>query len=154
MPAVTRLIVSSVAGGSHQPLVAYLERWLPQALRLVPAAPPALSIALVGDTRMAALHEKFLHVPGSTDVLTFALDHDPRGRVTTGEVVVCVPFARREAKRRALKLEQELLLYALHGTLHLSGYDDRTPADHARMHTEEDRILQQLGIGPVFQQDL
>lgn len=150
---MTKLTVSSGPGGSRPALVAYLERWLPQALHLVPGAPASLSIALVGDTRMAALHEKFLHLPGSTDVLSFALDHDQHGRVMTGEVIVCVPFARREAKRRKLQLEHEILLYALHGILHLSGYDDRTPGDHARMHAKEDGILRELGIGPVFQQD-
>ncbi|MGN6726072.1 MAG: rRNA maturation RNAse YbeY, partial [Tepidisphaeraceae bacterium] len=45
---------------------------------------------------------------------------------------------------------QELLLYALHGVLHLSGYDDRTESDHRRMHRREDQILHRIGIGPLF----
>ena len=99
---------------------------------------------------MAALHEQFLGIPGPTDVLTFPLDEDGQGRVTAGEVVICVPEARRQAKRNGVGVERELLLYALHGMLHLCGYDDRTAAAFRTMHATEDRILTQLGVGPVF----
>ena len=109
-----------------------------------------LSLALVGVRRMAALHERFMGIPGPTDVLTFPLEHDDAGHVTSGEVVVCVPEARRQAKARGIPVERELLLYALHGLLHLCGYDDRTDASFATMHRTEDRILTQLGVGPVF----
>jgi probable rRNA maturation factor len=99
---------------------------------------------------MALLHEQFLGIAGPTDVLTFPLEEDRRGRVTAGEVVVCVPEARRQAKRNGAGVERELLLYALHGMLHLCGYDDRTAAAFHTMHATEDRILTQLGVGPVF----
>jgi probable rRNA maturation factor len=96
------------------------------------------------------LHEEFMGVAGPTDVLTFELDHDARGRVVAGEVVVCVPYARREARRRGVAVEKELLLYALHGMLHLCGFDDRTDRDFAIMHRREDEILKKLGVGAVF----
>jgi probable rRNA maturation factor len=99
---------------------------------------------------MASLHKKFMGVAGPTDVLTFELERGARGAVTAGEVVVCVSYARREARRRGVELHHELLLYALHGILHLSGFDDRAPAGHRRIHEEEDRILRLIGIGPVF----
>jgi probable rRNA maturation factor len=109
-----------------------------------------LSLALVGDRRMSALHEEFMNVAGPTDVLTFPLDVDARGRALAGEVVVCVPEARRQSKLRNVPVERELLLYALHGLLHLCGYDDRTGADFRAMHRAEDQILTRLGVGPVF----
>jgi probable rRNA maturation factor len=105
---------------------------------------------MVGDRRMAELHLQFMGVAGPTDVLTFPLDHDAHGNVVAGEVVVCVPEARRRAKDHNVSVEQELLLYALHGMLHLCGYDDRTDASFRTMHAAEDRILTQLGVGPVF----
>ena len=49
---------------------------------------------------MAELHERFMNIPGPTDVLTFELDHDGKGRVVAGEVVVCVPYAVKQAKER------------------------------------------------------
>lgn len=109
-----------------------------------------LSLALVGDTRMADLHQQFMGIPGPTDVLTFPMEHDRRGRVTAGEVIVCVPEARRRSKVEGTDLRDELLLYALHGMLHLSGFDDTTPAKFAAIHREEDRILSLLGRGKVF----
>jgi probable rRNA maturation factor len=109
-----------------------------------------LSVALVGASRMSGLHEKFAGEAGPTDVLSFELAHDHRGRVIGGEVVVCVAVAKIQAKRRGIELKHELLLYALHGMLHLCGLDDRTEKSHRAMHALEDRILTKLGVGPVF----
>src|SRR4029434_11041288 len=93
---------------------------------------------------------QFLGISGPTDVLTFPLESDSRGRVMAGEVVICVPYAAREAARRKHPVQHELLLYALHGMLHLCGYDDKTPREFRRIHRTEDMILTQLGVGPVF----
>jgi len=109
-----------------------------------------LSVALVGDNEMSKLHEQFLGVSGPTDVLTFPLEQDDRGRDIAGEVVVCVSEARRQATINGNSARKEVLLYALHGMLHLSGFDDRTPVGFRKMHRTEDEILKQLGIGPVF----
>jgi len=112
-----------------------------------------LSLALVGDATMARLHERFMGIPGPTDVLTFELAHDARGRCMAGEVVVCVPHAARTARRLGVPLRHELLLYALHGLLHLTGHDDRDDAAYRRMHAAEDRVLTRLGVGPVFRRN-
>jgi len=109
-----------------------------------------LSLALVGDKKMADLHQQFLGIPGPTDVLTFPLETDKKGRPLSGEVVICMPEARRRCRESGGKLRDELLLYALHGLLHLCGYDDRTDRDFKAMHRMEDRILSRLGVGPVF----
>jgi rRNA maturation RNase YbeY len=133
-----------------RPFLPHLKRHLPKAHALLRPALAELSVALVGNARMAALHQQFMAISGPTDVLTFELDYDPRGRVTAGEVVVCVPHALREARRRRRPPRDEVLLYALHGMLHLCGYDDRTARDFARMHRREDQILDELGVGAVF----
>lgn len=99
---------------------------------------------------MSKLHQQFLNVPGPTDVLTFELDHDTKGRVISGEVIVCLPEAARQAKKNNSTVQKELLLYALHGMLHLSGFDDRTARGYRAMHRKEDQILTRLGVGPVF----
>jgi probable rRNA maturation factor len=109
-----------------------------------------LSVILVGDRRMSQLHKQFMNVSGPTDVLTFPLEHDERGRCVAGEVYVCVPEARRRAKQFDTRVRNELLLYALHGLLHLCGFDDRTEPQYNRMHRMEDRILRRLGVGAVF----
>ena len=139
--------IHATLGAAH---VAFLRAHLRRAH--VTLSPPLreFSLALVGDRRMARLHAQFMGIRGPTDVLTFELEHDRRGRVTAGEVVVCVPEARRQAKTRGIELRMELLLYALHGMLHLVGYDDRTERGYRAMHSMEDRLLTKLGVGPVF----
>jgi probable rRNA maturation factor len=141
------LDIAAAQGKGHVP---FLRRQLRAAHAILRPPLVELSVALVGDRRMADLHEQFMGIPGPTDVLTFPLDEDARGNVTAGEVVVCVPEARRRAKANGVGVERELLLYALHGMLHLCGYDDRTTAAFRTMHATEDRILTQLGVGPVF----
>lgn len=115
-------------------------------------APPLreLSVAVVGSARMSRLHRRFLGRSGTTDVMSFELETDDRGDVVSGEVVVCADVARAEARRRGIPARHELLLYALHGMLHLCGHDDRNPADSGRMHAMEDQLLTRLEIGPVF----
>lgn len=85
-----------------------------------------------------------------TDVLTFALDQNGRGEALSGEIVINVAEALRQSRRRGIPVQNELLLYALHGMLHLKGMDDRTDSQYRRMHRLEDRILTKLGVGAVF----
>jgi rRNA maturation RNase YbeY len=141
------LDISAVTGKAH---VAYLRRYLMRARALLKVPLREMSVALVGDRKMAELHERFMGIAGPTDVLTFELEHDAKGRVVAGEVVVCVPYAVREGTRRGVGVRKELLLYALHGMLHLCGLDDRNEIDFAHMHHREDEILKRLGVGAVF----
>lgn len=109
-----------------------------------------LTVVFVNDARMAELHERFSGVPGTTDVLTFNLSEKKGFNPFSGEVYVCVDEAKRRSVELGHPLRNELLLYALHGLLHLLGYDDHRAKDYRAMHEEEDRILKAMGVGPVF----
>lgn len=135
------------AGKVHLP---FLRRMMRKVLNRQNPDLRVLSLVLVGDATMSRLHERFLNIAGPTDVLTFELDYDTRGRVTNGEVIICVPEARRQARKHGTKVEHELLLYCVHGLLHLTGHDDLDDASHRKMHRAEDRILTAIGVGPVF----
>ncbi|UCG15403.1 MAG: rRNA maturation RNase YbeY [Phycisphaerales bacterium] len=116
------------------------------------ACPKAcLSVALVDDARIAAVNRQYLHRRGPTDVISFDLGGDDHG--VDGEVVLSAETARRESLSRGHSVAIEILLYAVHGTLHLLGFDDRTQAGAKAMHEEEDRILTELGYGPVYGSD-
>jgi probable rRNA maturation factor len=111
-----------------------------------------LSVALVDARTSSRLHRRFLGISAATDVLTFPLETAGRPpRAISGEVVVCVPVARRRAAASGICDADEMLLYALHGLLHLSGYDDATAKGFRRMHRAEDHILKSIGVGAVFQ---
>ena len=102
-----------------------------------------LSVLLTGDERIAALHGEWLDDPSPTDVLSFDLGEAGGG--PAGELVVSVDCARRVATERDMPAGRELALYLVHGALHLCGFDDREPADRARMRSAERSVLAALG---------
>ena len=83
---------------------------------------------------MARVHESFLDDPTETDVITFPY----------GEILVCPAVARAQAPGYGLGIENEVLLYALHGLLHLAGYDDTTPALAKQMERAQARLLKRV----------
>ena len=112
-----------------------------------------LSVVIVEDDEMAQLHEQYTGVAGTTDVLTFDMgEPDGSGRepAVEGDIIVCLDEARRQAERRGHPAHHELLLYAVHGLLHLLGEDDHDNDSYQRMHAREDALLEQLGIGRLF----
>jgi len=138
---------------NFKPLIPFLRRHLGAARDGVPSALDSLSVVLLDDREMSRLHMLFLNLPGPTDVLTFPVELNSRGKTCEGEVYICVPEARRRAKIEGVPLNHELLLYAIHGLLHLAGHDDRTERGYQKMHQLEDKILTKLGVGPVFERD-
>lgn len=109
-----------------------------------------LNIAVIGGAEMGRQHARWMNDPSPTDVLTFDLRDAAKKGIVEGELLVCSAVAKREAKRRGGDWRAELLLYVVHGCLHLCGYDDRDEAEAATMHKLEDRILTKLGWGEVF----
>jgi len=101
-----------------------------------------LSVALVGDGEMRRLHRDFSGIDEPTDVLSFPLAGAPGVRDgVLGEVVISAETALREATRRRLAPEREVALYAIHGALHLVGYDDKRPAGRRVMRRKEREYL-------------
>ena len=147
---MTSITVTCEVGESH---ASFLEEHLRAACALIEEVPDVLSVAVVDEETMSGIHERFLGKAGPTDVISFPLESREDGRVVEGEVVVCLDVAQRESAARIHSVDRELLLYALHGLLHLSGYDDSGGHDALRMHAREDEILTCLGLGPVYAPD-
>lgn len=148
--ALPRPLRVSVISHTQRAVVAFLKWHILQAIRLSGSPLRELSVVIAPDGLMRRLHQKFFDDPTLTDVITFPLEQDERGHAISGEVYLSLTVARRQAQVRGIPTRHELLLYAIHGMLHLSDYDDLTPRKYQAMHKEEDRILQQLGFGPVF----
>ena len=94
-----------------------------------------ISIAIVDDAEMHALNRKYLDHDYPTDVLSFVLEEED-GRVD-GEIIASSDYATREAEIYKWKAEDEILLYVIHGSLHLVGYDDLDPASKQKMREAE-----------------
>lgn len=105
--------------------------------RYVPIRYDALSFAFLTEAALCALHVRFLDDANPTDVITFpALESD---EVRMGEICISVDEALKYEKVQCLS--DELTLYAVHGWLHLAGYDDHTDSDRALMREMERKTL-------------
>ncbi|MBI1371125.1 MAG: rRNA maturation RNase YbeY [Planctomycetes bacterium] len=137
----------------HPPDTAFLEAMIRCAATILGVREIDLGVVIVDDDAMAQMHVDYLDVEGTTDVITFDLSDetdDHADACVEGELYLCLDEARRRAAAMDHPVDHELLLYAIHGLLHLLGYDDHDPADHAKMHAREDEVLTALGIGAVF----
>jgi len=97
-----------------------------------------IGVAVVDDKTMHGLNRRFLDHDFPTDVITFPLEE--QDGYLEGEIVASLDTARREAGRFGWSAGDELLLYVIHGALHLVGYDDTT-ADAARQMREQERAM-------------
>lgn len=112
----------------------------------VPSA--TVSLAIVDDPAIHALNRRYLQHDWATDVLSFVLDE--RAGHLDGEVIVSADTAAAAAVRFGWSLEDELLLYVIHGTLHLAGYDDTTPEARREMRARERHYLAHYGLAPRY----
>lgn len=115
-----------------------LGRYVLTQLRVHPLA--ELTITLVDEDTMAALHERWMDLPGPTDVMSFPMDElrpGTEGEEPTpgllGDVVLCPVVARKQAKEAGHAVADELLLLTTHGILHLLGFDHAEAADEQEM---------------------
>ncbi len=110
----------------------------------------ALSVVVVGSDEMTQLNRRFTGREGDTDVLAFPLDDDRGGdERQVGEIVVSASRAAREAGARGVEPRDELLLYVVHGVLHLLGYDDHSPEQQRDMYEKEASVLDETGVAYV-----
>ncbi len=107
-----------------------------------------ISILLVGDRRMAALHEEWLGLAGPTDVITFDLggpDASAEGRLQ-GDIVVSAETARRVARELRWAPRHEVAYYVIHGLLHLAGHDDTDAVRRRAMRARERVLMAAAGL--------
>lgn len=106
----------------------------------------AIEIVVVAAEPMHELNVRFLGHDYVTDVLAFALEDDRDSGRLEGNIVVCSDYAVSRASDYGWTPEDELLLYAIHGALHLVGYDDHAPADAPLMRAKEREYLEYVGV--------
>ncbi len=106
----------------------------------------AMEIAVVAAEPMHEMNVQFLGHDYVTDVLAFALEDDRDAGLLEGNIVVCSDFAVERAPDYDWPPEDELLMYAIHGALHLVGYDDHSPEDAPLMRAKEREYLEYVGV--------
>ena len=125
---------------------AWLEKVARKALAALDVEAAEITVAIVDDAEIASLHEKWMGLPDPTDVLTFDLsgcDGD-----FSGDIVVSADTAARVAREVGWETKLELAYYAVHGLLHLAGFDDGTPGERRRMRRKEREVMTAIGLPP------
>lgn len=103
-----------------------------------------LNIIFVQRARMLALNRDFLKHDHDTDVIAFRYEKAAGKQSPFGDVYVSAYQARIQADRLGHAVLKEVLTLVIHGTLHLLGYDDRTPGKKKEMFRAQDRLLARL----------
>ncbi|MFC5380035.1 rRNA maturation RNase YbeY [Aquipuribacter nitratireducens] len=121
-------------------------RFVLDAMHVHPQA--EVTVALVDEAAIAALHERWMDLPGPTDVMSFPMDElrpgredAPSGPGQVGDVVLCPQVAARQAETAGHPVAEEVLLLTVHGTLHLLGYDHAEPDEEREMFDLQRRLL-------------
>jgi probable rRNA maturation factor len=107
-----------------------------------------ISLAFVDNPTIHRLNQRYLQHDEPTDVLSFPLGEVSASKLA-GELVLGVEIAVEQSAARGHDVQAELMLYVIHGLLHLCGYDDHDAADRAAMRHRERHYLQQLGLPDI-----
>ena len=112
------------------------------------ASPASVNVMLTGDGTLRRLNRRFAGDDHATDVLAFPGSHrdlqDMQDADFLGDIAVSVPRVARQALDHGVSAERELAMLAIHGTLHLLGYDHATPDEERVMFGKTDVALAQL----------
>ena len=123
---------------AHQKFVgridcARLKRVAQKTLRAEKSSLP-LAIYITTDAEMHQLNRAFHATDAPTDVLSFPMDDG-------GDIAISYETAKRQARDAGWRIADEIDLLAVHGILHLLGYDDLTPRQRAKMWKRQEAIL-------------
>lgn len=105
-----------------------------------------LTLVLTDDDYLQQLNNSFRQIDAPTDILSFPADPLSAQEGYLGDIIISVPYATRHALADGHSLEEELQLLAVHGTLHLLGYDDLEDEAKAEMWGVQTAVLHKLGI--------
>lgn len=107
------------------------------------------NIIIVDNEYIHNLNREYRHIDRETDVITFALEDDktfnPESRIL-GDVYISIDKAKTQAIEYGHSLEREICFLAVHGFLHLNGYDHMVEEDEKVMFGLQEEILNEMGI--------
>lgn len=118
-----------------------------KTLRILKEDDAQLSISFVNDAKMRRLNRKYRNIDRATDCLAFPMREGKGEKLhprILGDVVISVDTARENSKRFGTTEKRELILYIIHGVLHLLGYSDTTIPAAGKMVKKQEFILKQL----------
>ncbi|HEV8232095.1 MAG TPA: rRNA maturation RNase YbeY [Thermoanaerobaculia bacterium] len=149
--------VSVRSSASGAPATKRVRRLIGRAAWAMRDSHQEVSVLFCADRRMATLNGRWRRKKQPTDVLAFPAGERPRvvghrrdsDARFLGDIVIAIPYASRQARRRGEPVAREIDRLLLHGYLHLLGYDHET--DHGEMDALEARLRKRFGIAERVQ---
>ena len=105
-----------------------------------------INVVLVNSGTIHQYNKDFLQHDYPTDVISFLIEDRRSEGYLEGEILACTEIAKDRAEEFGWAAEEELLLYVVHGMLHLTGFDDATDEQRSGMQEKERTYLATLGI--------
>ncbi|MDR4948632.1 rRNA maturation RNase YbeY [Neobacillus cucumis] len=114
-----------------------------------------VSITFVSNQRIQEINRDYRDKDTPTDVISFAMEELGEGEVelsgmdmprVLGDIIISIPRAKEQAEDYGHSFERELGFLAVHGFLHLLGYDHMTEEDEKEMFTLQKEILNEYGL--------
>jgi probable rRNA maturation factor len=145
-PRAPKLVVTVCDAAGHPVRVPGLAAWLAGIAPLAKAGTGIVTVTVVitTDRRIRRLNQLWRSMDKATDVLSFPAGDDPGPARHLGDLVISRQTAARQARNEGHSLATELRVLALHGLLHLLGYDHE--CDSGRMARIERRLRRQGGL--------
>lgn len=116
-----------------------------RALKNLQKEKAEVNIIFVDEHEILRVNKTYLNHHYVTDVISFNHARPPFDMEELwafGDVYVCYPVARENAPKFKHTILQEMMMYAVHGCLHLAGMDDHLPAERAEMDKRAEKIIQ------------
>jgi probable rRNA maturation factor len=135
------LRIQYAAEGEDLPARPLLRKWVAAALE----GDASVTVRIVDAREGRALNRTYRGIAAATNVLAFVYDG-----VSGGDLVLCAPVLRREARQQGKALDAHCAHLVVHGMLHLQGYDHHRAADATRMEAREIAVLARLGIANPY----
>jgi len=147
----------SILMEQREPLAALLNQAIDEAIRMAEGPEEAeVSLMLVDDQRIHALNLEYRGVDRPTDVLSFALQEEVEEEPEIeeeddmlGDIVISVERARDQAEEYGHSFQREIVYLAVHGTLHLLGFDHEEENDKQEMRMKEEEVMAKLKLERV-----
>lgn len=121
-------------------------RWAKAALQ----TDAVVALRVVDKAEGRSLNRQYRGKDYATNVLTFAYGSAAQGEPISGDIVICAPVAAREASEQGISLEAHYAHLAVHGMLHLQGYDHEIDGDAVIMESIESFIMRRLGYADPY----
>jgi len=132
---------------------AQFETWIQAALS-APYQNAELSICIIDEVEMTELNHQFRDKNKSTNVLSFPADIPPEVEINLlGDIAICAEVIEREATAQGKDTEAHYAHMAIHGALHLAGYDHIEDDEARKMEALETKLLNALGFPDPYKDE-